>query len=51
VVVESGEAMLALWGALKSVCTGQSRVLCVSNGIYGFGFQEMAQAIGTELLC
>lgn len=48
VIVASGEAMLALWGALKSVCTSESRVLCVSNGIYGLGFQEMAQSIGVS---
>ncbi|MEG1913032.1 MAG: aminotransferase class V-fold PLP-dependent enzyme [Cloacibacillus sp.] len=46
VVIGSGEAMSVLWGALKSVAAPGSRVLAVSNGLFGHGFGEMAEAIG-----
>ena len=48
VVVGSGEAMMILWGALKSVVKPGDRVLAVSNGLCGHGFGEMAEAIGAR---
>ena len=46
VVIGSGEGMLVLWGALKSVVKKGDRVLAISNGLFGHGFGEMAEALG-----
>lgn len=48
VAIQSGEAMLILWGALKSTLGPGDRVLCLSNGLFGSGFKEMAEATGAE---
>ena len=48
VIIGSGEAMSILWGALKSVVAPGDRVLAVSNGLFGHGFGEMAEAIGAK---
>ncbi len=45
----SGEAMVVLWGAMKSVVTQGSKVLAVCNGLYGEGFGEIAQMLGAEV--
>ena len=48
VIIGSGEGMLALWGAMKSVIKPGDKVLAVSNGIFGHGFGEMAEALGAR---
>ncbi|WP_286973690.1 pyridoxal-phosphate-dependent aminotransferase family protein [Acetomicrobium sp. UBA5826] len=48
-VIMSGEGMLALWGALKSVVSPGKRVLAVSNGIFGEGIAQMARSLGCEV--
>ena len=48
VIIQCGEAMCALWGAMKSVLKPGSRVLCIGNGFYGFGCVEMALSIGKK---
>ena len=49
VVIGSGEAMSALWGGIKSVVRPNDRFLAVSNGLFGHGFGEMAEAIGARV--
>ena len=49
VTIQSGEAMLILWGALKSTVKANDRVLVLSNGIFGRGFGEMAETLGAEV--
>lgn len=49
VIIGSGEGMLALWGAMKSVVKPGDRLLAVSNGIFGHGFGEMGEAIGARV--
>jgi aspartate aminotransferase-like enzyme len=49
VTIQSGEGMLALWGALKSVLRPGDRVLAVANGVFGYGIGEMAQRVGAEV--
>lgn len=49
VTIQSGEAMLILWGALKSVIKPNDRVLAISNGPFGYGFGEMAMTLGAEV--
>lgn len=49
VAILSGEGMVALWGALKSVVMPGDRVLAVATGVFGFGIGEMAQQIGAEV--
>ena len=46
VAIMSGEAMAALWGAVKSVVGPGDRVVCLSNGLYGTGFAGMARTAG-----
>ncbi|DBA04294.1 TPA: hypothetical protein N0F65_002056 [Lagenidium giganteum] len=49
VAIQSGEGMLALWGALKSSIVPGDRVVCAANGIFGAGFAEMAKTLGAEV--
>jgi len=49
VTIQSGEGMLALWGALKSVLRPGDRVLAVGTGLFGFGIGDMARQIGAEV--
>jgi aspartate aminotransferase-like enzyme len=46
VTIHSGEGMLALWAALKSVLRPGDRVLAVANGLFGYGIGEMAAQLG-----
>jgi aspartate aminotransferase-like enzyme len=49
VTIQTGEGMLALWGALKSVLRPGDRVLAVATGIFGYGIGEMARQLGAEV--
>ncbi len=49
VTIHTGEGMLALWGALKSVLRPGDRVLAVANGVFGYGIAEMARQIGANV--
>lgn len=50
IILHTGEGMIALWGALKSVLIPGDRVLAVSTGIFGSGIGGMAKSIGAEVL-
>lgn len=45
-VLPTGEGMVALWGALKSVLKPGDTVLSVGTGVFGDGFADMAEALG-----
>lgn len=47
--IQTGEGMIALWAALKSVLAPGDRVLAVSTGLFGAGIGDMARAIGAEV--
>ncbi|HAJ37821.1 MAG TPA: aminotransferase [Chloroflexi bacterium] len=49
VTIQTGEGMLALWGALKSVVKPGDRVLAVATGLFGYGIGEMAQQLGATV--
>jgi len=49
IALMSGEAMVGLWGALKSCVRPGDRVLAVAGGLFGHGFAEMARAIGADV--
>jgi aspartate aminotransferase-like enzyme len=49
VTIQSGEGMLALWSALKSVVQPGDRVLAVATGLFGYGIGEMAAQLGAEV--
>jgi len=49
VVIQSGEGMLALWGALKSCLVPGDRVLAVATGVFGYGIGELARSIGADV--
>lgn len=49
VTIQTGEGMLALWGALKSVIRPGDRVLAVGTGLFGYGIGDMARQVGAEV--
>lgn len=49
VAIQSGEAMLGLWGAMKSVLRPGDAVVCACNGVFGDGFAGMARALGANV--
>ncbi|MFO8084961.1 MAG: aminotransferase class V-fold PLP-dependent enzyme [Desulfobacterales bacterium] len=49
VVIQTGEAMLVLWGALKSCLLSKDRVLAIGTGIFGRGIGEMASSLGANV--
>lgn len=49
VVIQTGEGMLALWGALKSCILPGDRVLSIATGVFGYGVADMAKSIGAEV--
>lgn len=49
VAIQTGEGMLALWGALKSCIVPGDRVLAVATGVFGFGIGDMAKSVGAEV--
>lgn len=46
VIFPTGEAMLALWGALKACLKPGDKVLTVGTGVFGDGFADMAEILG-----
>jgi aspartate aminotransferase-like enzyme len=44
-----GEAMVVLWGAVKSCVAPGDRVLVVSTGLFGEGFADIARSVGAEV--
>ena len=49
VVVQTGEGMIGLWGALKSCLVPGDKVLAVSTGLFGSGIGDMARSIGADV--
>lgn len=49
VTIMTGEGMLALWGALKSVLRPGDRVVAVATGLFGYGIGEMAAGLGAAV--
>ncbi|MBQ4615701.1 MAG: alanine--glyoxylate aminotransferase family protein [Mailhella sp.] len=48
VVIGTGEGMLVLWGALKSLLKPGDTVLSVGTGVFGDGFGDMAEILGCK---
>lgn len=49
IAIMTGEAMLALWAALKSCLVSGDRVLAVATGPFGHGIGAMAESITHEV--
>ena len=49
VAIMSGEAMVVLWGALKSVLRPGDRVVSVATGVFGYGIADMARSCGADV--
>ncbi|WP_376792554.1 pyridoxal-phosphate-dependent aminotransferase family protein [Thermoflexus sp.] len=49
VVMMTGEAMVALWGALKSTLRPGDRVVAVATGVFGYGIADMARSLGAAV--
>lgn len=48
VLLMSGEAMVILWGTLRSCLKPGERLLCVGTGVFGDGFADMGKIVGCE---
>ena len=48
VIIQSGEAMSILWGAVKSCLLPGEKLLAVSTGFFGEGFADMARSIQAD---
>ncbi len=48
VVLQPGEGMAVLWGAVKSTLKPGETLLAVSTGLFGEGFADMAKGIGAR---
>src|SRR3712207_4915966 len=48
VVIALGEAMIVLWGTIKSTLGPGDRLLAISSGLFGEGFADMARAVGAD---
>lgn len=49
IAIQTGEGMLALWGALKSCLRPGDRVLSIATGVFGYGIADMAKSIGAAV--
>lgn len=49
IAIMSGEAMVTLWGALKSCLKPGDRVLCIGTGVFGYGIGQMARSITKDV--
>jgi aspartate aminotransferase-like enzyme len=49
VAIQTGEGMLALWGALKSCMKPGERLLALATGVFGYGVGDMARSVGVEV--
>ena len=49
IIIQTGEGMLGLWGALKSCLKPGDRVVAVCTGVFGYGIADMAEMIGAEV--
>ncbi|MBI4928148.1 MAG: alanine--glyoxylate aminotransferase family protein [Anaerolineae bacterium] len=49
VTIQTGEGMLALWGALKSCLRPGDRVLSIATGVFGYGVGDLARSVGAEV--
>lgn len=50
VIMQTGEGMLGLWGALKSTLKPGDRVVSVCSGVFGHGIADMAATIGAQVM-
>jgi aspartate aminotransferase-like enzyme len=46
----SGEAMVALWGVLKSCIVDGDHVVVLDNGVFGAGFVSMVHSVGGNVI-
>jgi len=49
VVIQTGEGMLGLWGALKSCLKPGDRVLAIATGVFGDSIGDMAESVGARV--
>jgi aspartate aminotransferase-like enzyme len=50
IAIQSGEGMVALWGALRSTIRAGDTVVCAVNGVFGDGFAFMARGMGANVV-
>jgi len=49
VIIQTGEGMWGLWGALKSTIKPGDKIVSVCTGVFGYGIAEMAVGLGAEV--
>ena len=47
--IMTGEALVTLWGALRSCLRPDDRVLCVGTGVFGYGIGDMARSVTSDV--
>jgi aspartate aminotransferase-like enzyme len=47
--IMTGEAMVGLWGALKSCLKPGDRVLSIGTGVFGYGVADMARSVTSDV--
>ncbi|MGM0598969.1 MAG: pyridoxal-phosphate-dependent aminotransferase family protein [Candidatus Rifleibacteriota bacterium] len=50
IIIQTGEGMWGLWGALKSTLKPGDKIVAVCNGIFSYGIADMAESIGADVL-
>lgn len=50
VIIQTGEGMWGLWGALKSTLKPGDRVVALCSGVFGYGIADMAEGLGADVL-
>ncbi|MDN5278865.1 MAG: hypothetical protein PWR01_2830 [Clostridiales bacterium] len=49
VIMQTGEGMWGLWGALKSTLKPGDSVVSVCTGVFGYGIADMAESLGAKV--
>ncbi len=49
VILQTGEGMLGLWGALKNCLKPGEKLYAICNGVFGHGIGDMAESIGIDV--
>ena len=49
VIIQTGEGMWGLWGALKSSLNHGDKVVSLCTGVFGYGIADMAESLGANV--
>lgn len=49
VIMQTGEGMWGLWGALKSTIKPGDKIVAICTGVFGYGIADMAESLGASV--